>query len=113
MIQNDKNFADNSILLLVIHPQVDPARRQVELCHENLFKKRISPCKQEVPDMKTIRQTLDHYLHGISNFTSFYGIFTFEILTSQAHQTSHRIQTDDIELDFFKIFIEYIKNIQL
>ena len=111
MIQNDKIFADISILLLVIHPQVDPARRQEELCHESLFKKRISPCKQELPDMKIIRQTLDHYLPGISNITSFYGIFTFEILTSQTHQTSHRI--DDIELDFFKVFIEYIKNIQL
>ena len=44
---------------------------------------------------------------------SYYGTFAIEILPSQSTiETTHSIQTDDIELDFSKVFTEYIKNIQ-
>ena len=57
--------------------------------------------------MKTKRQAINHQLPGISKNTSHYGIFTIEILPPQLpNQPSHRKQTDNIELDFSKIFIE-------
>ena len=71
-----------------------------------------SPCKQDFSEAKIKRQICDHYLPGIIYITSHYGIFTFEILPSQTHQTPHRKQTEDIELDLSKIFVECSKNIQ-
>ena len=45
--------------------------------------------------------------------TSDYGIFTIEILPPQSSkQPSHHVQTDYLELDFSKVFIEYKKNKQ-
>ena len=35
-----------------------------------------------------------------------------EYLPPQTNQTPHRIQTDDIDLDFSKVLIDYIKSIQ-
>ena len=55
MIDYNKNFDNNSILLFSIHSQKDPARGQVQFCNNlivNLFEKGNSPCKQEFPEKK-------------------------------------------------------------
>ena len=70
-------------------------------------RKRKNPCNQEFPETEIRRQVLDQYQPGISKITSHYGKFTIEILSPQSsNQTHHRIQTDDIELDFSKNFTE-------
>ena len=46
MIQGENNFDDDTILAFVIHPQINHARRQVQLCHNliaKLFKKGSRP----------------------------------------------------------------------
>ena len=53
-----------------------------------MFKKGSSPCKQEFSEIRLKRQILDHYLKGICNITN------------------------DIDVEFSKLFTEYIKNIQ-
>ena len=83
LIQYDENFDDDSKIPFVIHPQSDPARGQVQLCHNliaNLFEKGNSTCNEEITVEKIRRQELDHYGSGITNITSFYGIFTIELL---------------------------------
>ena len=73
MIQNDKNFEDDSVLLFLIHPQSNPAREQVQFFHNliaNLFEKINSPCKQEIPEVKVKRQYLTQYLPSITDITS-------------------------------------------
>ena len=90
-------------------------RGQTRFCKNllvNLFEPGISPCKAEFPDVKIKRQIIEHYLQDICNLTQQYGIYTIE---SSPPNTAHRkyvIQTDDIELEFSKVFIEYIKSIQ-
>ena len=94
------------LFFFVIQPQSDPARGQVKLRHKliaNWFKKGKNPCKQEFHDKKLGKQILDYYLTDISNITSCYWTFNIETLPSQTHQTPHRIQTDDIELELSKI----------
>ena len=74
LIHYDKNFKDDYILPVVIHPQTNPARGQVQFCHNliaNLFEKGNCLCKQQFPEMKIKRQMFDHYLLGISNTTSY------------------------------------------
>ena len=54
MIYYDKKFNNDSIQLFVIHPQSDPAKRQIQFCHNlnsNLFKKGSSPCERELPEI--------------------------------------------------------------
>ena len=70
-----------------------------------------SPCKQTFPDIGTRRRVLDHYLKGICKITSYYRMFTNEVLPSQTNQTQHQIQTDDIDLDFSKL-LKQIFNIK-
>ena len=41
-----------------------------------------------------------------------YGIYTIEFSTPQTAHGKYVIQTDDIELEFAKVIIEYIKSIQ-
>ena len=58
-------------LPFVIHPQSKPVRGQVQFFHDllaSLIKKGRSPCRQEIPEVKT-RQILDNFLPGISNIT--------------------------------------------
>ena len=71
-------------------------------------KEKVHVKKQNFPEVKIRRQILHHYPLGISNHTSFYGMFNFELSPSQTNQKPHRIQTEDIDLDFSKIFTEYI-----
>ena len=56
---------------------------------------------------------LDHYLKEICKITSHYGIlFTIETVSPKSNHTTHQIQTDDIDMEFSKVFTDYIKNIQ-
>ena len=93
MIQYDKNFDNNSILLFVIFPQSVPARRQVQFCHDsipNSIEKGKNPCKQEFPEERIRRQILDHYLKGICNITH---ITEYSVLKSCHHkQIKHHIK---------------------
>ena len=90
-------------------------RGQTRFCKNllvNLFKPGISPCKAEFPDVKIKRQIIEHYLNDICNLTQQYGIYTIEFSTTQTAHNKYVIQTDDIDLEFSKVFIEYIKSIQ-
>ena len=57
------------------------------------------------------RQILDHYLKGVCNITSYYGIFKIEFLSSKPNHSTRQIQADDIDIEFSKVFTDYIKNI--
>ena len=108
MIQYDERFDGDSFLAIVIHQQSYPIKGQVQLCHNliaNLFEKGTNPCKQKFLEVKSKRQVLDHFLSGISNITSYYDIFTIKILLPQpSSQPPLRVQTDDIESFFSKIY---------
>ena len=82
---------------------------QTQFCKNllvNLFEPGISPCKANFPDVKIKRQIIEHYLKDICNLTQQYGIYTIEFSTPNTAQRKYKIQTDDIELEFSKVFIE-------
>ena len=78
----------------------------------NLFEPGISPCKTEFPDVKIKRQIIDHYLKDICNLTQQYGIYSIEFNSPNQNHSKYVIQTDDLDLEFSKVFSEYIKSIQ-
>ena len=78
----------------------------------NLFEPGISPCKTEFPDVKIKRQIIDHYLKDICNITQQYGIYSIEFTSPNHNHRKYTIQTDDLDLEFSKVFSEYIKSIQ-
>ena len=78
----------------------------------NLIEPGISPCKAEFPDVKIKRQMNEHYLKDIRNLTQQYGIYTIEFSTPNTAHRKYVSQTDDIELEFSKVFLENIKSIQ-
>ena len=67
---------------------------------------------KKFPDVKIKNQIIEHYLKDICNLTQQYGIYTIEISTPRTAHNKYVIQTDDIDLEFSKIFIEFIKSIQ-
>ena len=77
-----------------------------------MFQPVISPCKAEFPDVKIKRKIIEHYLKDICNLTQQYGIYTIEFSTQRTAHNKYVIQTDDIDLEFSKVFIVYIKSIQ-
>ena len=77
-----------------------------------MFQPVISPCKPEFPDVKIKRKIIEHYLKDICNLTQQYGIYTIEFSTQRTAHNKYVIQTDDIDLEFSKVFIVYIKSIQ-
>ena len=90
-------------------------RGQHDFCKNllvNLFEPGISPCKAEFPDIKIKRQIIEHYLKDICNLTQQYGIYTIEFSTPNTNHRKYVIQTDDLELEFSKLFLEYIKSLQ-
>ena len=90
-------------------------RGQTQFCRNllvNLFEPGISPCKAKFPDVKIKRHIIEQYLKDICNLTQQYGIYTIEFSTPNTAHREYVIQTDDIELEFSKVFIEYIKSIQ-
>ena len=78
----------------------------------DLFESGISPCKSEFSNIKIKRQIIEHYLKDIYSLTQQYGICTIEISTARTLHGKYVNQTDDIDLDFSKLFTEYIKSIQ-
>ena len=77
-----------------------------------LFEPGINPCKTEFPDVKIKRQIIDHYLKDICNVTQQYGIYSIEFNSPNQNHSKYVIQTDDLDLEFSKVFSEYIKSIQ-
>ena len=91
----------------------DTDKGQVKFCKNlllNLFEPGSSPCKAEFPDIRIKRQILDHYVKDIAKITQQYGIYTIGIRTID--DKKYIFQTDDLDLEFSKVFTEYIKNIQ-
>ena len=66
----------------------------------------------QFPDIKIKRQIIEHYLKDICNFTQQNGIYTIEFSTPNTNHRKYVIQTDDLELEFSKVFLEYMKSIQ-
>ena len=79
---------------------------------QTLSKKGESPCTKDFPDVKIKRNLLDHYLKGVCSLTSQYGIYTTEIRSPNAYHNRYIIQTDDVDIEFSKVFAQYIKSIQ-
>ena len=111
--QSDESPDEEAVFPFVLNSLND--RGQTRFCKNllvNLFEPGISPCKSEVPDIKIKRQFIEHYLKEICNLTQQYGIYTIEISTPRTSHNKYVIQTDDIDLEFSKLFTEYIKSIQ-
>ena len=111
--QSDDSPDDEAVSPFLIDSPDD--RGQHDFCKNLLvilFEPGISPCKAEFPDVKIKRQIIEHYLKDICNLTQQYGIYTIEFSTPNTAHRKYVIQTDDIELEFSKVFLEYIKSIQ-
>ena len=109
MIRNENN-PENSVLPFSISPLTEP-RGQTDFCKSliaNLFEKGENPCTKEFPDVKIKRQLFDHYIKGISSLTSHYGIYTIEIRSPNAFHDKYFVQVHDVDIEFSKIFIQYI-----
>ena len=105
---------EDSVFPFIIISLTDD-RGQTQFCHNliaNIFEQGISPCKAEFPEIKIKRQIVDHYIKGICNLTEQYGIYTIELSTTRNFHGKYVIQTDDVDIEFSKVFTEYIKNIQ-
>ena len=111
--QSDDSSDDEAVYPFLIDSPDD--RGQHDICKNllvNLFEPGISPCKAKFPDVKIKRQIIEQYLKDICNFTQQYGVYTIEFSTPNTAHRKYVIQTDDIELEFSKVFLEYIKSIQ-
>ena len=111
--QSDESPDEETVFPFAINSLCD--RGQTRFCKNllvNLFEPGISPCKSEFPDIKIKRQIIEHYLKDICSLIQQYGIYTTEISTPRTLHGKYVIQTDDIDLEFSKVFTEYIKSIQ-
>ena len=111
--QSDESPDEEAVFHFIVISLSD--RGQTRFCKNlfvNLFERGISPCKSEFPDIKIKRQIIEPYLKEICNLTQQYGIYTIEILTPRTFHGKYVIQTDDTDLEFSKVFTEYIKSIQ-
>ena len=68
--------------------------------------------QSRIPDVKIKRQIIEHFLKDICNLPQQYGIYTIEFSTTQTAHNKYVTQTDDIDIKFSRVFIEYIKSIQ-
>ena len=111
---SDESLDEDSVFPFIISsPTEDRGQRQ--FCTNliaNVFEQGSSPCKAEFPEVKIKRQIIDLYLKRICNLTQPYGIYTIEFSTESRYHSKHVIQTDDVDIEFSKLFTEYIKNIQ-
>ena len=108
---SDDKIDHEQVFPFVIHADTD--RGQVKFCKNlllNLFEPGSSSWKTEFPDIRIRRQILDHYVKDIAKITQQYGIYTIGIST--LNDKKYIFQTDDLDLEFSKVFTEYIKNIQ-
>ena len=104
--QSDDSPDDEAVYPFLIDSLHD--RGQHDFCKNllvNLIKPGISPCKAEFPEVKIKRQTME-------DLTQQYRIYTIEFSTPNTAHRKYVIQTDDIELEFSKVFIEFNKSIQ-
>ena len=111
--QSDDSPDDEAVYPFLIDSPDDGG--QHDFCKNllvNLFEPGISPCKAKFPNVKIKRQIIEHYLKDICNLTQHNGIYTIEFSTLNTAHRKYVIQTDDIELEFSKVFLEYIKSIQ-
>ena len=111
---SDESPDEDSVFPFIIISLTED-RGRIQFCHNliaNIFEQGISPCKAEFPKIKTKRQIIDHYIKRICNLTQQYGIYTIELSTASKFHGKYVIQTDDVDLEFSKVFTEYIKNIQ-
>ena len=111
--QSDESPDEEAVFPFLIDSVND--RGQTRFCKNllvNLFQPGISPSKAEFPDVKIKKQIIEHYLKDICNLTQQYGIYTIEFSTPRTAHNKYVIQTDDIDLEFLKVFVEYIKSIQ-
>ena len=111
--QSDESPDEEAVFPFLIYSLHD--RGQTRFCKNllvNLFGPGISPCKAKFPDVRIKRQFIEHYLKDICNLTQQYGIYTIEFSTPRTAYNKYVIQTNDIDLEFSKVFIEYIKSIQ-
>ena len=109
--QSEESIDYEQAFPFIIDSETD--RGQIKFCKNlliNLFKPGISPCKTKFPDVKIKRQLIDHYIKDIAKITQQNGIYTIGICTPGNNK--YVIQTDDLDLEFSKVFTEYIKNIQ-
>ena len=109
----DETPDDDEIFPFIVYATTD--RGQHIFCKNlllNLFEPGISPCKTEFPDVKIKRQIIDHYLKDICNITQQYGIYSIEFTSPNHNNRKYTIQTDNLDLEFSKVFSEYIKSIQ-
>ena len=114
MSQNEESEDENSISPFLTNSLTDN-RGQTQICQNliaNLFERRVRPCTAEFPEVKTKRQVIDHYLKGVCNLTQQYGIYTIEKQTPSKFHGRYLLQTDDVDIEFSRVFTEYIKNIQ-
>ena len=89
--QSDDSPDDEEVYLFLIDSPDD--RGQHDFCKNllvKMFEPGIIPCKAEFSDVKIKRQIIENYLKDICNLTQQY----------------------DLELEFSKVFLEYIKSIQ-
>ena len=115
MSQNEDNGEDQSSILPFLINSLTNSRGQTQFCQNliaNLFEKGVSPCTAEVPEVKIKRQIIDHYLKGICNLTQQYGIYSIETHSPSKFHGRYLLQTDDVDIEFSKVFTEYIKQIQ-
>ena len=111
---SDESPDENSVFPFIINSFTED-RGQIQFCTNliaNVFEQGISPCKAEFPEVKIKRQIIDHYLKRISNLTQPYGIYAIELSTETKYHSKHVIQTDNLDIEFSKVFTEYIKNMQ-
>ena len=45
--------------------------------------------------------------------TSYYGVFTIEFPLTKPNHIEHQLQTDDIDIEFSKVFTDYVRKIQI
>ena len=89
--QSDDSPDDEEVYPFLIDSPDD--RGQHDFCKNllvKMFEPGIIPCKAEFSDVKVKRQIIENYLKDICNLTQQY----------------------DLELEFSKVFLEYIKSIQ-
>ena len=111
---SDESPDEDSVFPFIIISLTDD-RGQTQFRHNliaNIFEQGISPCRAEFPEIKIKRQIVDHFIKRICNLTQQYGIYTIELSTTRNYHGKYIIQTDDVDIEFSKLFTEYIKNIQ-
>ena len=106
--QIEESIDNEQACPFIIDSETD--RGQIRFCKNllvNLFEPGTSPCKTEFPDIQIKRQLIDHCIKDIAKITQQYSIYTIGICTPGNNK--YVVQTDDLDLEFSKVFTEYIK----